>query len=241
MATQPRRKRKMEAGSQHEQAILWILEMFSDPARENRAKEIDAPTLQAWAMFQQYRVDNKSKREFMEKFYKPLYAKEKPEDSRAILGVETSPQVLSSSQPKSPAIADPKPSSPEVALSEVQSFRAPTAPPPKFKKHDIGWDEKLKGYVVRVLLQRTHDDTRFEAISKDLAGVETGYGATEREAMDAVKVSLQARLTQLRDDNAGRIPFTEIVCVRKFDAKIKFCLIRIEPAKDVGIVPPEKQ
>jgi hypothetical protein len=79
MPVQHRRKRKMDADpGSHELNILWVAEMFSDPEREARAKEIDAPTLQAWSLFQLYRVNEKTKREFMEKFYKPLYAKEKP-------------------------------------------------------------------------------------------------------------------------------------------------------------------
>lgn len=114
--------------------------------------------------------------------------------------------------------------------------------PPRAKRKyepDVGWSDKLGGYVVRVLLQRNIEGTGYEALSKDLEGVVAGIGSTERDAMNMVKDHLQAKLTKIRDEHGDKIPYTEISCVRTFGAKIKWCLIRVEPAKEIGTVPPQ--
>ncbi|MHB1950129.1 MAG: type II toxin-antitoxin system HicB family antitoxin [Acidiferrobacteraceae bacterium] len=89
---------------------------------------------------------------------------------------------------------------------------------------DVGWDEKLKGYVCRALLQ-SNGEGGFEAQSKDLELVDPGFGATEKEAMRRVKENLRARLAAL---HGKPIPWCDVSLYRRLGARIVFCLVKID-------------
>lgn len=85
MAARKPKPQEAPPESPHERNIVWVMEMFSSDEREQAAQESDAPSLEAWALFQQYRPHSKTKRDFMEKFYKPLYSKEKPAEKNGAM------------------------------------------------------------------------------------------------------------------------------------------------------------
>lgn len=101
----------------------------------------------------------------------------------------------------------------------------------------MGFDEKLGGYVLRALLQRNHENSAYEAISKDLENVASGFGPTEKDAMTMLKANLKKKLTALVKDNKGRMPFTEISCVRTLGGRIVFLFVKLDPEPVVELVP----
>lgn len=89
-------------------------------------------------------------------------------------------------------------------------------------RSDVNWDEELQGYRVRVLVQQD-DNGNWEAHPRDLLGVESGFGATEKEAMNVVKENLANKLTEL---HGSKIPWVEITGYQRFGARVVKCLIK---------------
>lgn len=110
------------------------------------------------------------------------------------------------------------------------------AGPPKLKHlSDVRWDKSLKGYLVRVLAQ-PDGKGGFEAHPRDLVGVESGYGATEKDAIEAVKANLRDKITPLHGE---AIPWVEILHVRKIGARDVKCLIVPKTEADDAAPSPE--
>lgn len=107
-------------------------------------------------------------------------------------------------------------------------------PPPKLRyQSDVNWDSALKGYRCRVLLQPSQRGG-FEAHPRDLIGVESGYGATDREAMNQVKANLTKKLTELHGD---KIPWVEIHYQQEIGARVVKVLIEPDTSDVIGAEP----
>lgn len=87
----------------------------------------------------------------------------------------------------------------------------------------MGWDEKLGGWLVRVLLQ-SNGEGGYEAVPRDLVGVASGYGLTEREAMVMVRANLTEKIKKL--NKTPVIPWVEVSCYRRIGAEVKWVLIK---------------
>lgn len=110
------------------------------------------------------------------------------------------------------------------------------AGPPKTRHlSDVRWDKELNGYLVRVLVQEDGKGG-YEAHSRDLMGIESGTGETEKQAMLAIKDNLTKKLTEL---HGTYIPWVEIVGYQRIGARVVRCLIQPsvdepEPASESG-------
>lgn len=74
----PPKKRKSAPSdaTQHEINVLWVTNHFTSD-EPLKVKAMDAPSTEAWALLQVYNQDAKSQKDFLDRFYRPLYVKDK--------------------------------------------------------------------------------------------------------------------------------------------------------------------
>jgi hypothetical protein len=111
------KKAKADESSMHERNVLWIVNNFGSGDVPSEATERQAPSDEAWSLLQVYDADAKSRKEFMDRFYRPLYAKDKEQsDDQAKLDDQRKffrlfelleaerPELLNDNFPTEPAI-----------------------------------------------------------------------------------------------------------------------------------------